>query len=335
MKILIIKLSSLGDLVHALPAANLLRKFLPAAQIDWLCYKNYADIFQDIKTINKLIILEDKKISTLQKTLQKINKEKYDYVIDFQGLIKTSLLAFFSGAESYGFKNPRESLASSFYRFKFEAAPTLKNKRHVVLQNLDLAKFFLEKTLNKKIAIDDSLIEFFDKEKLLIREGQTIKKFCIIPSTTWQSKLWTVASWIELINYIHGKYNSEIFILGTLNDMTNIEPIISQLRVPFHFVSSKKLSELADFFLEMDLVVGVDTGPLHIAAATLYPYRKNSHKRVIGIYGPSSGSRTGPYGFEYLSYDEVFKEAASNKKTIAEDKASMAKLSTDLLQKIL
>lgn len=335
VKILIIKLSSLGDLIHALPAVNLLRRFLPAAQIDWLCYEKYSDILRNLNSINNIIKVKDKKLSTFQAILKQIQAEKYDYIIDFQGLIKTSLLAFFSRAKSFGYRYPRELSAGLFYNYRLKAAPTLYNKKHIVLQNLDLSKFSLEKILNKKIEFDDSLIEFFDHEKLLVHEATGIKKLCIIPSTTWDSKLWTVNAWTEIINYIHSKYNSEIYILGTLNDMPNIEPIMSQLRIPFHLVNSKKLSELPDFFLEMDLIIGVDTGPLHIAAATLYPYTKNSHKRIIGIYGPSSGSRTGPYGFEYLSYDEIFKKPATNKKTIIEDGASMTKVTTDLLQKIL
>ncbi len=329
MKILIVKLSSLGDLIHALPAVNLIRKHLPEAQIDWVCYKSYSAILQNIDSINNVIELKSKTLSDLFELGTQIRASKYDYVIDLQGLIKTGLLSFYSGAKVFGFSSPREKLAASFYLHKLNAPATLENTKHIVLQNLDLAKFFLEKVMQQKIHIDE--IEFFTTVESIVLTGLHHKyaRVCLIPSTTWESKLWTVEYWLELINHLKNVFSSEIYILGTMADMPNIEPIVSQLRVPFHLVTNKKLTELPEFFAEMDLVVGVDTGPLHIAAATLYPFK--DRKKIIGIYGPTRGSRSGPFGFEYLSFDEIFQQAASNKKTIAQDGSSMAKLKPSYL----
>lgn len=367
MKILIVKLSSLGDLIHALPAVNLLRKHLPEAQIDWVCYKSYSAILQNIDSINNVIELKSKTLNDLFKLGSQIRASKYDYVIDLQGLIKTGLLSFASGAKVFGFSSPREKLAASLYSYKLNATATLENKEHIVLQNLDLAKFFLEKVTKRKVVINE--IEFFTEcESIYLNRGDrrhceeaeavrsnpecqqssgdwiatpspmarndthvdsNYHKVSIIPSTTWESKLWAPEYWVEFINHLKNVYNSEIYILGTMADMPNIEPIVSQLRVPFHLVTNKKLIELPEFFAEMDLVVGVDTGPLHIAAAALYPFKER--KKVIGIYGPTRGSRSGPCGFEYISFDEVFGQPASNKKTFAQDGSSMAKLKPSYL----
>ncbi len=329
MKILIVKLSSLGDLIHALPAVNLIKKHLPEAEIDWVCYKSYSAILQNIDSVNNVIELKSKTFSDLFQLGTQIRASKYDYVIDLQGLIKTGLLSFVSGAKVFGFGSPREKLAASFYSYKLNAPATLENKDHIVLQNLDLAKFFLENVKQQKIYIDE--IQFFTTVESIVLTGlhHQYAKVCLIPSTTWESKLWAPEYWVEFINHLKNVYNSEIYILGTMADMPNIEPIVSQLRVPFHLVTNKKLTELPEFFAEMDLIVGVDTGPLHIAAAALYPFK--DRKKIIGIYGPTRGSRSGPCGFEYISFDEVFEQPASNKKTFVQDGSSMAKLKPSYL----
>ncbi|MDA1021714.1 MAG: hypothetical protein O2962_09250, partial [Cyanobacteria bacterium] len=113
-----------------------------------------------------------------------------------------------------------------------------------------------------------------------------------------------------------------IYILGTIRDLIVIEEIICQTKSPLHIVVNKSLQELPEFFSEMSTVIGVDTGPLHIAAASLY----GSNATIIGLYGPSSGARTGPYGFEHISVDEFTNHQACNKR---KDDYSMKLISVD------
>lgn len=323
MKILILKLSSLGDIVHAIPALNLLQESLAEAKIDWLVYKHFAPLLKDQEAINEVKILPDKKLSTLYDTIRYLQQEKYDLVIDLQGLIKTALIARLTGTQVLGFSKPREKLAALFYDMKFEAEDTITNKKHIIDQNLDLINFFREEYLDLKPShkVDFGKLgyNFFTETK----EKETYSKICIIPSTTWESKFWKSDYWAELLSILKQKYNSEIYIIGTEKDLPCIEEIIAKLKVPFHLVLDKALDELADFFREMNLIIGVDTGPLHIAAASAYP-ESSSGKKILGIYGPTSGSRTGPYGFESLSFDEIYKAEASHKRTIKEDGGSMA-----------
>ena len=84
-------------------------------------------------------------------------------------------------------------------------------------------------------------------------------------------------------------------------------------------VLNKGLTALRYMYASVDLVIGVDTGPLHLAADAL----QNKNSRVLGLYGPTAGSRTGPYGFDYISYDEISGEPACHKRTLEEDGASM------------
>lgn len=301
MRILIIKLSALGDIVHSIPTLNALQAKYPDAKVDWLVYKSFAPILESQSSINKIIELENKKISTLLETQAKLTKENYDLVIDMQGLIKTALLARSISPNTRGFKEPREKIAALCYKEKIDAGNIMKNDIHIVERNLMLARHPEEHVVRRQDPPFASLQQ----------EAKLENKVCIIPSTTWQTKLWPAKNWAELIDKVKTKNPKlEIYILGTIKDLAVIEEIICQTKSPIHIVTNKKLAELAEFFAEMSIVIGVDTGPLHIAAASLY----NSKAKVIGLYGPSSGKRTGPYGFKAISVDEFTDHQAKNKR---------------------
>ncbi|MBT6842435.1 MAG: glycosyltransferase family 9 protein [Candidatus Melainabacteria bacterium] len=285
MKILIIKLSSLGDIVHAIPSLNALKQKYPQATIDWLVYKSFAPIIESQRSINKIIKLENKKISSLFEIKNQLKKENYDLVIDMQGLIKTALIARIISSKTRGFKEPREKIAAIFYKERIDAGNIMDDSMHIVERNLLLAQSPIPHS----------------PFNALEQEAKLHKKLCIIPSTTWQTKLWQAEKWAKLIDSIKSSQPElEIYILGTIKELIYIEEIISQTKSPLHIVVNKKLTDLPEFFSAMSTVIGVDTGPLHIAAASLY----GSKAQVIGLYGPSSAARTGPYGFQSISATE-------------------------------
>ncbi len=319
MKILIIKLSSLGDVVHAIPAVNALKQIYPGAQIDWLIYRNFSEIIKSQSSINTIHELNDKKLSTLNQTVKKLQKENYDLVIDLQGLMKTALIAKFISANIIGFKQPREKLAACFYKTRVDAGDVMDDSIHVIERNLAIAKFLAKGPCN---------VSFGELTKAKIKNSN--KKICLIPCTTWESKHWSAENWIELAEQLKKEdpLKTEIYILGTIKDLIKIETIICKLRVPFHLVVNKTLQELPEFFSEMDIVIGVDTGPLHIAAATLY----GSNAQVIGLYGPTSGARTGPYSFEYISAEDITGIKAKHKR---KDDMSMQEIKPNHILKLL
>jgi heptosyltransferase I len=299
MKILIIKLSALGDIVHTIPAFNALVVKYPDAQIDWLVYKSFAPILESQKALKQIIKLENKKFSSLLRVSKQLKKQNYDLIIDFQGLIKTALLARLISPNTRGFKQPREKIAALCYKEKIDAGNIMQNDRHIVERNLLLARH-PEPEGRQDLPFANLQQKHSPKNKL-----------CIIPSTTWQTKLWQAGRWAQLIDIVKkNKPETQIYILGTIKDLLVIEEIICQTKSPLHIVVNKSLQELPEFFSEMSTVIGVDTGPLHIAAASLY----GSKAQVIGLYGPSSGARSGPYGFKYISVDEFTDHQAYNKR---------------------
>lgn len=347
MKILVIRLSALGDIVHSLPAVNLIKKVYPQANIDWLVYEKFSSILGSQKIINRIHKLKDKKLSTLVQAALDLRKEKYDLVIDMQGLLKTSfmaaLIAAFNEASEakkvqiLGPAYPRETHSQIFYSQKADNGPLLSNDSHVIEKNLAFAQF-----LGAKLDYDSSGLPILDYGLTANAQNDKNKassmQVCIIPCTTWESKFWRKDYWANVIEDLCIKRGAKIYLLGAKADEKYFHGILDELKaINFknfelvQLVTNKKLDELVDFFSNMDLVLGVDTGPLHIAAASLY----KTNKRIIGLYGPSSGARTGPYSFENLSYDELFGQKASHKRTVAADAASMQLISPQkLLEKI-
>ena len=329
MKILIIKLSALGDIVHAIPALNALHEKHPEAKIDWLCYKSFAPILRSQSKLNQIIEVPDRKLTSLYSLAKDLCHENYDLVIDMQGLIKTAALARLISQNTRGFKEPREQLASIFYKEKIDAGNTMNNDMHIVERNLTLACHPEEHQRRQdppgtNETLTPKGLRMTQPFVPLQQEAKLENKVCLIPSSTWSSKLWAPKRWAALIDQIKDKDpKTQIYLLGTLKDLMVIEKIICLSKAPLHIVVNKELIELPGFFSEMKLVIGVDTGPLHIAAAALY----GSEAQVIGLYGPSSGARTGPYGFKAISVDEISDYVARNKRD-NDDSMSLIEVST-------
>lgn len=278
-----------------------MRQVYPNAEIDWLIYERFADLVENQSSISKIHKVQNKKLITLYEIIRKLKTEGYNIVIDLQGLIKTALIARMISSHTVGFKQPREWLASIFYSEQFNIGSTMDSSMHIVDRNIELIKRL---TGAKAITIS-----FGKLQKQRIKNLSGKNKLCIIPSTTWETKFWLPEYWVELINKASER-NYEIYILGTIKDLPEIEKITHQLKSPFHLVLNKSLKELPNFFAEMDTIVGVDTGPLHIAAASLY----GSETKIIGLYGPTSGFRTGPYGFNDISAEKITGAKASHKR---------------------
>ena len=341
MKILIIKLSARGDIIHTIPALALIKKNFPEAKIDWVTYEKFSGILKNSKYLNEIHILKNKSSSELLKLGFLLRKEKYDLVIDFQGLMKTALLSLIAGrANRLGFNQPREFFARYFYNQRADLGNILDNATHIIEKNLLLALEGLLR-LGPRALDSNNRLEFdFDHLKpptIFLKEKTN--KVCIIPSTTWETKFWTRENWIEVLKYVFEKNKSTVYLIGTETDLNKVSELVSALlrhgafkifkngepvnaqnlsNYHLHICTNKSLSELPDFFREMDTIIGVDTGPLHIAAGACFIkgfVQKTSQgfvfekevldKNIIGLFGPSSGKRTGPYGFKYLSADDI------------------------------
>lgn len=282
-KFLIIKLSSLGDVVHTLPVANALRNKFPDSRVDWLVGAKGYELLQLIPTLSNVYQFNFN-------NLKQIRENRYDYVIDVQGLFKTSLISkLIASKKVIGFKGTRE-FADLFYDEKINVGDLFNTKEHIIDLNLKLISNITNED-NGKVNFQ---IPKLPSDKISALEHNRYKKILFLPSTTWESKKWVLNYWFELVKLLSGHY--KIILSAAAFDTRYLEPLISQLsnhNVAFdNYIGKTNISDLIYLIQNVDLVIGLDSGSLHLASAI----RHDSGKpEVIGIYGPTSIYRNGPY----------------------------------------
>ena len=287
MKFLIVRLSSLGDVIHTLPVVCKLRQSFPDAKIDWLVGEKGYELLSIIKEIDNVYMLNWKNIFLIQ-------KQNYDYVIDVQGLLKSAFLSKLSlGKTVIGFKNTRE-FADIFYDKKIDVGNLFKTDKHIVDLNLRL--------LSDLTKDERGEIKFLIPQIVRPQNGNILqslkdksKKVIIFPSTTWESKLWEMDYWFELVKMMSKDF--QIYLCASKSDLKFVNPLIDKLDSSkmnyINLIGKTSLKDLVYLIQNVDLVIGLDSAGLHLASAIKNDY---SSCEVIGIYGPTSPYRSGPYG---------------------------------------
>jgi ADP-heptose:LPS heptosyltransferase len=294
MKFLIVRLSSLGDIVHTLPIVHMIRSSYPNCQIDWLT-KNQNRIFlsyiAELNTVYGLSAVD----------MLKLKNENYDYVIDVQGLFKSALLSkLVGGKKLIGFKNTRE-FADVFYDEKINAGELFKTDEHIVDLNLRLLSNIVECKESKVKFLIPKITEI--KNKWLVENLNKIKQnekqasIAVFPITRWESKRWPLYHWIELIEKLSVEFN--IYICGGFDDIDKLKRlflVLDSALVPYvNLTGRTDIADLIYLMQNVDIVLGMDSFGLHLASALRNDYES---PRVVGVYGPTSPMRNGPYGSE-------------------------------------
>lgn len=292
-KVLIIKPSSLGDVIHALPVAAALKANVPYADIDWVIGSGYEELLDGNPAVNRKIIFNRRLLQggngfrNLSNFVGELRRERYDLVIDLQGLLRSALMAFAcrSGAR-LGFANAREG--APFFYTERVAVPDLSIHavdryllalKSVGIEDPGAPKFDIvleERNDNEAI----SLLKEFG-----IDEGEGFA--VIAPSARWLTKRWPAERFIELANRINGTRLKTVFV-GTKGEETVLAEHIDKLILKNLAFGRTSIKGLAALLKRARLLVTNDSGPMHIAAAVGTP--------VAAIFGPTDPVRTGPYG---------------------------------------
>ena len=297
-KILIIKFSALGDIIHTLPALYNLKQ-QGNVSITWFVSRTYKEILEGNPCIDKLIIFERERwrgfktcltrLNEIWKTIKEIRKEQFDIVIDFQGLFRSGFFTLLSGAKRrIGFASARE-LAFLGYNEKIKIDSGI---RHAIDKNALLAKHVTGREVINKYPVyiskqvKVSLEEWGDKKTLI----------AIVPGTRWESKRWSTRNFAKLIDMAVESCKARLLILGGKSD----RPLAAKiLKLSTHgeyiknLTGETNLKELVSIISEADVVISNDSGPMHIAVATDTP--------VIGLFGPTDISKTGPVGEKHTA----------------------------------
>ena len=295
-KILIIKLSSLGDIVHTLPILPPLKGRFPHVQISWLVEERHQPLLLYNPFIDRLITLntlrwrkEPLHPSTYRElfaSVSKLRRESFDLAIDFQGLIKSGLLAFLSGASirlGFGKDNLREPWSGIFLNRKRRSVP---DEIHIIDKNLGLLQL---------LGIDSHRVEFplvFREEaERYVTEGLRaleMREFIIIdPGGGWRSKRWSAEKYAPLADMIIDKMGYDILLTWGPGERELAMEVASRMRNSPTISFPTDIPQLIALINRSKLLVGGDSAPLHLAVACRIP--------VVGIYGPSDPARNGPY----------------------------------------
>jgi lipopolysaccharide heptosyltransferase I len=274
MRILILKPSSLGDIIHALPTVTLIRRRYPAAHIAWLINTGFASLLKKCPVIDEIIPFDRQRYGVLAgfaafaDFLATLQGRQFDIVVDLQGLCRTGLI---SGAtlapRRIGLSDAREG-AGIFHN---EIIPV--PRCHAVERYLFAAKH---------LGCDTGPIEF----PLGLANIKSERLIAINASARWATKLWGDDKFAELIRQLP---HERIVLTGSAAESDRISAIAQGCR---NVVGKTNLLELAELYRQCAVVITNDSGPMHLAAAVGTP--------VIAIFGPTDPSLTGPYGQNHI-----------------------------------
>ena len=284
-KILIIKPSSLGDVVHSLAVLDALYRCFPGAEIHWLVAKGFEGLLEDHPMLKKLWIIhkdEWKKISRIRTTVaelrtlfRNLRKEGYDLVIDLQGLFRSGLIAKATGAPMrVGFKEAREG-STSFYTHTVEGEKDI----HAVDRYLKIPVFLGCKAAQARFPFPPSLQS---SSLALPAYGEYA---VMVPGARKPVNRWPARRFGELASRLPIK----TLVVGSRGDRVIAEEVVKASQGKAESVAGKTdLRGLIQVIRGSRFMVSNDTGPMHIAAAFGVP--------VFALFGPANPVRTGPYG---------------------------------------
>lgn len=260
-----VRLSALGDVIHTIPAVVAIRD---RYDIDWAVESPYGELVELVANV-RVRPVSLKRWSTANIRAAREAARGHDVAVDFQGLIKSALLARASGArERYGFAPQfiREKPAAWFVNRHVSVDPNT----HVVEWNLELAR-----ALQPGVQMPNVDFSAFPVDE---SEPQLSGRIVLIPAAGRAEKQWPINRFRELARRI----GRDALVVWGPSERALAEQIGAELAPPTN------LRQLARVLAEAQLVIGADTGPLHLAAAL--------GTKVVGLYGPTNPQRNGPYG---------------------------------------
>jgi len=294
-RFLIVRLSSIGDIVHALPAAAALAESFPHAQIDWVVEKRYALLLDGNPHLHRILELDTldwRRHLTSSATWREIGigvsdlrQNLYDAALDFQGLWKSAVVAWLSRAwERIGFAEPwlREPSAAVLYTQRVSPP----DRVHVVEENLTQVE-----RLGARAQCWQFPLPWNDEDDAYVDGQLTMldSENCIIvnPGGGWISKCWPPESYAALIRQLAAVRPEQILLTGSPSEEPMIRGILQSPGIRRARYIPTTLVQFISLARRARLFIGGDTGPLHLAAAVGTP--------IVGIYGPTDPVRNGPF----------------------------------------
>ena len=291
--ILIIKPSSLGDIIHGLPVLEALYERYPRHSYYWLANDIYVDILSLNPHIKKVIPFPrndlknfgvSRKIEWLRSFYDEMRSMEIDIAIDLQGLMRSAFISMLSGARirlSY-------PVTREFSRFFYTHRVGFnRGECHAIEENLSVLQAFgiNNPVIKYSLNTDDSrLVDKFN--------GWPTQRpvFALQPGGQWETKRWPHKHFSRLARLLHAQYNASIILIGSPDEYLLGERIIQEAGGldMLNLMGKTMIYQLPAILSNVDIIIANDSGPLHLAVAL--------GTKAVGIYGPTDSFRTGIYG---------------------------------------
>ncbi len=309
-RILIVRLSAIGDVLHGLPVLNALRDALPHSFLTWVVEGRTAELLRGHKALDELVVLPRRWLKsprTVFDLRRRLRAMRFDVTLDLQGLSKSAIAARLSGARwriGFGGQDGREI---SRWLNNDLVQPT---RTHVVDRNLELLKPLGISNSVARFDLEDAPPEA-NAARAMLASLRLVDRFAVInPGAGWPSKLWPA-----------GRYAAVAQQLGRSRDLRSLvvwagdqercwaEKIVACSGGAAVLAPATSLLQLAALVRRATMFIGSDTGPLHLAAAVGTP--------CVGLFGPMPAERNGPYGAQHVAVQKMCLSGTSRERRTA------------------
>jgi heptosyltransferase-1 len=288
MRALIVRLGSIGDIVHAMPLVPAVRSRHPGAEIDWVVEAALADTVRLCAGISRIVPFETRRAGGARgwfRGLRSLRAARYDVALDAQGLLKSALVARLSGARrviGWSRRWLREPAAEMLYSERVEAT----GATHVLDKNLALLRA-LDIDVDR-VSRDVQLVSWPESSAVAEAIGAVGERFAVInPGANWPNKRWPPDRFGELAARVHATQGLRSLVLWGPGDETLADAVAVASRGAARRAPATSLRDIADLARRAAVVITGDTGPLHLACA--------AGARTVGIFGPTDPARNGSW----------------------------------------
>ncbi|MGE4559810.1 MAG: glycosyltransferase family 9 protein [Desulfobulbus sp.] len=337
-RILFIKQSSLGDVVHALPVAHALKRCFPRCSIGWVVERGYAALVESDDAVDAVYpihipstsspgasrIAYGAALSATIKVLRDLRRSfksaPYDIVLDLHASFRSGVIALANpGGIRYGFRDARE--LNTLFQDRLIDVPS--DTVHAVDKNLLFASCFscAAQPVDFHLCSSDADAQAAS-QFLLDQQMVTTERFVYVnPTARWQSKYWIASRWSELCERLIGAGIQPV-LGGSGADVPYIEEIVAGMdKKPVVSAGKLALGASVDLIQRATAYIGLDTGPMHIAAMAGVP--------VVALFGPTHPERVGPYGVRRVIVRAEGVECLCCRKRVCEQMDCMRGISVD------
>jgi lipopolysaccharide heptosyltransferase I len=286
-RILIIKPSAIGDVVHTLPVLSLLRRRWPKARIEWLVTPGCAGLLEGHPLLDEIVLFDRRRYAGLWRDprgawglfgfTRDLKQRGYDLVLDLQGLLRSAWLAWKTECPlRVGFSQARE-FAPIFYTHRIGVGSA---EQHAVDRYLKLAA-----AIGCGAGPAEFPLSVSDKDRAAVAGRLPAGPFAVLlPGTNWPTKRWPTAQFAALVEPLRQRLGLASVVAGGAADRV----LAMQISGATDLTGQTTLGELVALLDRASLVIANDSGPMHIAAALGKP--------LVALFGPTNPIRTGPYG---------------------------------------